>query len=212
MGQPQTDEEFILSRVEVVLATRCWEWLGSISSDGYGKCKRYKIMYRAHRLSYKIFRGDIPESLFVCHHCDNPICVNPEHLFLGTHIENELDKDRKKRRSPSPSISHPELRAKGENCGNSVLTELQVIEAYKYKIQYPHKSSKEIIEDLNLTCTSGVLSGILKGKRWVHLDLVTKYGEIQQPKGFEYINSMGLNRGPRGPQRNPFRQRTSTLT
>jgi HNH endonuclease len=195
MGQPQSDEEFILSRVEVVLNTRCWEWLGSISNDGYGKCKRNKITYRAHRLSFEIFRGVIKPGLFICHHCDNPICVNPEHLFAATHLENELDKDRKGRRSPSPSLSHPHLMIRGEQHHRAKLSELQAEAAYIYKLEHPLKSAKTIVDDLDLTCSSSTLLSCLKGQTWQHLNLASKYGKIVQPSGFEYINKLGLCKG-----------------
>lgn len=197
MGAVQTDEEFILSRVEVVLNTHCWEWLGSVSNDGYGKCKRYGKTYRAHRLSYEIFRGFIPKDKFVCHHCDNPLCVNPEHLWTGSQKENELDKDKKGRRSPSPTISHPNLIPKGEKHSGSKLTEVQVEAAYLYKLNNPMTKYKDILDILKLPCDETVLSKICVGKSWKYLNLVEKYGKIDTPKGFEYINYYKLGGRPK---------------
>ena len=82
----------------------CWEWLGSKTTDGYGTaCLQYKGFKEklAHRLSYRLFYGDIPAGMYVCHTCDNPSCVNPNHLFLGKPIANRLDAQGKKRLPPN---------------------------------------------------------------------------------------------------------------
>ncbi len=75
----------------------CWEWLGARLKSGYGFSKRIcyiqgkKKNSTSHRLFYEKFKGKIPEGLFVCHKCDNPICCNPDHLFLGTAKDNVRD-------------------------------------------------------------------------------------------------------------------------
>lgn len=80
----------------------CWLWTGSLSRRNYGFVGNFSMakrigMYQAHRLSFVIHKGAIPEGMFVCHHCDNPPCINPEHLFLGTHADNMQDMKNKGR-------------------------------------------------------------------------------------------------------------------
>lgn len=76
----------------------CWEWQGAKSTSGYGHTTyRKDRCVRAHRASYLVWIEEIPNGFFVCHKCDNPICINPEHLFLGTHEQNMKDMKNKNR-------------------------------------------------------------------------------------------------------------------
>lgn len=79
--------------------TGCWIW-GASLSRGYGLLSSPEIIIRAHRFSYLHFKGPIPEGLHVCHSCDNKWCVNPDHLWIGTKLENEQDKKAKNRHKP----------------------------------------------------------------------------------------------------------------
>jgi len=90
-------EEKLLARVKKT--NYCWEWGGGKFSSGYG-CIWNPILKKneyVHRVSYKLFCGKIPKGLLVCHKCDNPICVKPQHLFLGTYKDNIQDAIKKGR-------------------------------------------------------------------------------------------------------------------
>lgn len=75
----------------------CWTWTASKNHGGYGQFGANGKGYISHRVSWSISNGDIPKGMLICHHCDNPPCVNPDHLFLGTYQDNMDDKMRKGR-------------------------------------------------------------------------------------------------------------------
>lgn len=87
----------LLSRVERIPIAGCWIYTGASNPEGYGRISIKCRLYYAHRLSYTLHKGPIPEGLVVCHRCDTPSCCNPEHLFAGTQSENLYDASRKER-------------------------------------------------------------------------------------------------------------------
>jgi hypothetical protein len=90
-----------------VLANGCWDWTGGRSSDGYGQVRWYRRALRAHRVAYALAKGLIPKNLLVCHSCDNILCINPEHLWLGTVKANTQDMIRKGRFRPHGKPYYP---------------------------------------------------------------------------------------------------------
>jgi hypothetical protein len=93
--------ERFMSKVKIT--DKCWKWKGQICPTGYGNFWMNKKNHLAHRASYEIFKGPIPKGKLVCHMCDNTACVNPDHLFIGSHLENTHDMIRKGRQVISPS-------------------------------------------------------------------------------------------------------------
>lgn len=90
-------EEFrtsLMAKTKLNSETGCLEWTGYIGDNGYGQAydPTRRRLIRTHRLSYHLNKGPIPNGLFVLHTCDNRCCINPEHLYLGGHIENTADK------------------------------------------------------------------------------------------------------------------------
>ena len=98
MRKAKSMAERMQSKIVPNLKTGCWEWTAKKNCWGYGQItvsnRRNKL---AHRISYELRHGPIPDGLWVLHRCDNPGCVNPDHLFLGTHEDNMADRSAKDR-------------------------------------------------------------------------------------------------------------------
>lgn len=130
----------------------CWCWTDKLNSCGYGRIRIDGCTYIASRVSYEIFKG-YPGDLHVLHSCDNPACVNPDHLFLGTHQENMEDMRKKGR-------AH---RLKGERNPSARLNETDVMAIKAMAGVHP----MEIAKQFNV-CRMTVCN-ILSGKNWRHI-------------------------------------------
>lgn len=124
----------------------CWNWIGA-NRNGYGVIKIDNKSVATHRLSYEMHIGPIPEGLLVCHSCNNPLCVNPEHLFAGSYSDNMIDAMNKDR------LSIPEgIRFKiGHDAYNASLKSKEGIAFIKEAIQSKGiKSLKQLSVELNV--------------------------------------------------------------
>lgn len=155
MGRPKVTDrrgaEVRFDRSYEVLPSGCWQWTKWRSSTGYGQmCVMGKGNYKAHRFSYERFKGPIPAGLFVCHSCDNPLCVNPDHLWLGTPKANASDAARKGRME------------RGDNHHARKLTAAAVRE-----IRESTEIDKRLASQFGVDCSC--ISRIRARKRWAHV-------------------------------------------
>lgn len=154
--EPSKYENPIWDRCKNNYTSGCWEWQGACNANGYGvvSIKEFgRGSKLAHRIAWQMTHGEIPEGMCVCHHCDNRICCNPSHLFLGTYKDNNQDKVAKGRGNT----------LYGEASPRSILTSQDVI-AIRNSV---HSTAKE------LACKYGItylyVYAIKKGTTWKHL-------------------------------------------
>jgi hypothetical protein len=154
-------EERFWGKVNKQENDECWEWLSRITTDGYGAfALNGKAKQRAHRVAYELTYGPIPTGLFVCHKCDNRLCVNPNHLFLGTNTDNRRDAARKGRGFvPPPRV--------GELNANAKLTNRQ---AWEIKKMLADGVKTRIIADKYSIAMRTVVN-IKNGILWSHITL-----------------------------------------
>lgn len=159
------------------MSTPCWVWTGAKLRGGYGSFGFNGKPRQTHRVSYELRYGVDPGSLCVCHRCDNPSCVNPEHLFLGTKEDNGRDMVRKGRQNfqkrPETLARgdahwhrvHPERIVRGSAHKNSKLTDSDVIEIRKLLAE--GVVQRKIAERFNVTQT--VVSLVARRRTWSHV-------------------------------------------
>jgi hypothetical protein len=147
-----------LEYVSCGVGDECWLWKGPVC-HGYGRVSgvqfglgRHGVM--AHRLAFEIFKGPVPDGLCVCHRCDVPLCVNPEHLWLGTSADNNRDRMVKGRGGD----------LKGEGNGRSVLSEQEAAEVLRSPLP-----QKALAEKYGVSIST--ISEIKRGRKWAHLGI-----------------------------------------
>lgn len=139
----------------------CWLWSGTVGLNSYGCIQINNRKWLAHRLSYLLTRGDLPDDLHICHRCDNPRCVNPEHLFPGTDRDNAHDRMAKGR--PQGRHSHPEAYPCGEQMENAKLTE-DAVREMRCRYQAGGVTYRQLAEERGVSkCTA---MRAIKGESW----------------------------------------------
>jgi hypothetical protein len=155
MANPNTSrlslKQRVLEKIKSSANLKCWEWTGGKDADGYGVFSFQGYTKRAHRASYEAHHGPIPSDMVVCHRCDNASCVNPNHLFLGSHADNMADRGAKGR------------QARGETQGCAKLTEAQVIEIRSRRSE-PQRELAKIFG-----VSQGQIYNVRSGKHWGHV-------------------------------------------
>lgn len=146
------------SKVDAGGENGCWTWLAFKDRMGYGKIRADGDARLAHRVSYELHRGSIPAGMMVCHHCDNPECVNPDHLFLGCSIDNVADMHRKGRhakREQTARLGEDHGRSKLNSADINAIRAAEGVSQRKLAKQYGVGQSQ--------------IQRILAGESWSHI-------------------------------------------
>lgn len=171
--------------------TGCWVWQKGLTEKRYGQFSINGSGIRAHRASWEIHNGPIPDGIFVCHKCDNPPCVNPSHLFLGTVIDNRRDASRKGR-IPKPTrdfFDNKQRFFRGELHPNAQFAVKDIVEIRAY----PKVRGASVVIAKRFGCASITIWEILKERAWrplncKHLNSVRESGVINCPDCNSYVS------------------------
>lgn len=144
--------------IQLGFVSPCWEWIGNLNDRGYGMITVGRKQVRAHRVAWQLYTGRAPPAgRFVCHACDNPRCVSPLHLFLGTAADNARDmRDKGRANLPPPSSS-----LRGEDHPRAKLTAAKVA-AIRYLIR--NRTGRDLAKIYGVS--ESTISAIKTGQQW----------------------------------------------
>ena len=160
----------------------CWEWNQYRDKNGYGTFYFNGGSMKAHRFVYELYNGQIPSGLEVCHTCDNPPCVNPDHLVTGTHKENMIDCSKKERMGDRT----------GDNNANAKLTNEDILSFLNNTLYGNWDCKKDILDNMpklaQMTYRNNIVCRILNRTAW------TKFTENLTNEELEFIKTIWANR------------------
>ena len=134
------------SKYEAVTESGCWIWVAQTNAKGYGRLRNDGGSTYAHRISYQLYKGEVPGDMLVLHSCDNPTCVNPAHLRLGTNSDNMIDMYQRNR-FPNQTLNTKTAKIIYNRCKEGAK---QVDLAKEFKVHF------------------STISDIATGKAWQH--------------------------------------------
>ena len=146
------DLAYLTSRTTIDPIAGCWVWQKAVQKCGYGKAKFQDKIQSSHRIAWQLAFGPIPDGAWVLHKCDNKLCCNPEHLFLGDVKSNTADKVARQRQN------------RGESVPQSKLTEAEVLEI---RARYPAESVMQLARAFSISHSK--ISMIVQRKNWRHI-------------------------------------------
>ncbi len=151
------------SKVSKGAVDECWEWRGGNSGKSYGCFSLNRRTYLSHILSLWSHLNEEPKGRYTCHSCDNPCCVNPNHLWYGTAKENTQDSKNKNRLNRKGRISN----LKGERHGRCIITEPQAIEILR--IRKETGESRACLHKIFPEVACHIIDGLIYNQSWKHL-------------------------------------------